>query len=132
MRLGFSACFIVLALASHAQPGNVPAWKVLYDSGNLYLKTDAPRSLKLFSRAELIARNDLGIYDDNYLVILNGLGLAHEYTHDFAQARKYLSETVSLGREVYTAEDPRILQSLYNLGMLYRKTGDNQQPKKLL
>ena len=126
--LPFTA-FCLLFNFVHAQ--QVPAWKVLYDSGNLFLKTDAPRSVKLFSRAELVARNDLGIYNDNYLVILNGLGLAHEYTRNFEQARKYLSETVSLGREVYTAEDPRILQSLYNLGMLHRKIGNIRQSKEI-
>ena len=124
MKLAFAIAFCFYFTFSYAQQANIPAWKILYDSGNIYLKSDAPRSVQLFSRAERIARNDLGIYDDNYLVILSGLGLAHEHTRNFDQARKYLSETVSLGRDVYKAEDPRILQSLYNLGMLYRKTGN--------
>ncbi|HEX8059545.1 MAG TPA: CHAT domain-containing tetratricopeptide repeat protein [Cyclobacteriaceae bacterium] len=132
MRLVVSAfCFLLIPFFSQAQPGNTPAWKALYDSGNFFLKTDPLRSVKLFSRSELVARNDLGIYDDNYLVILNGLGLAYEYTRNFEQARKYLAETVSLGREIYPAEDPRILQSQLNLGMLYRKAGNLPEAKKI-
>src|ERR1051325_8828415 len=110
MRLAFLISLLLATATAFAQQAKTPLWKVLYDSGNLYLKTDAPRSIKLFSKAEVVAKNDLGIYDDNYLVILNGLGLAHERARNFDQARKYLSETVALGHEVYSNEDPRMLQ----------------------
>jgi CHAT domain-containing protein/tetratricopeptide (TPR) repeat protein len=124
-------CFTLLSAAAYCQPAPTPLWKVFYDSANHYLNTDIKRSLLLFSKSEQIARNDLGIYDENYLVILNGLGLAHEHAKDFNQARRYLSENASLSREIYPAEDPRLLQSLYNLGIVFRKGGDTEQATKV-
>ena len=125
------AFFGMLSVAGYSQSNNVPLWKVLYDSGNLYIKTDAGRSVRLLSRAETVARNDLGIYDYNYLVILSGLGFAHEQTRNFAQARKYFLETVSLSHEIYPDDDPRLLQSMYSLGMILGKAGNYNESSKI-
>jgi CHAT domain-containing protein/Tfp pilus assembly protein PilF len=118
------ALLICFSFTAYGQGSSTPLWKIYYDSGNLYLKADAPRAVNLFSKAENIARNDLGIYDDNYLTILNALGLSNENAHNFPQAQKYLEQTVNLGREVYRDEDPRMLRPLYNLGLFYRKSGN--------
>jgi len=87
--------------------------------------------VQLFSKAETVARNDLGIYDDNYLVILNALGLSNENAHNFALAQKYLAQTVDLGHEVYREEDPRMLQAMYNLGLFFRKTNNIDESARL-
>jgi tetratricopeptide (TPR) repeat protein len=125
------AILISFSIAVYAQRSNTPLWKTYYDSGNLYLKTDAPRAVQLFSKSETIARNDLGIYDDNYLVILNALGLSNENAHNLPAAQRYLEQTVDLGREVYREEDPRMLQLMYNLGLFFRKTNNVDESSKL-
>ncbi|HZY79225.1 MAG TPA: CHAT domain-containing protein [Cyclobacteriaceae bacterium] len=123
--------FIFLSLTSYSQRNNVPLWKIYYDSGNIYLKNDAPRAVQLFAKAETVARNDLGIYDDNYLVILGALGISNENARNFPQAKKYLTQTVDLGHEVYKEGDPRMLQSLYNLGVFLRKTNNIGEASEL-
>lgn len=110
---------------------NTQLWKVYYDSGNVYLKSDPNRAVQLFAKAENIARKDLGIYDDNYLVILGGLGIASENAHAFPDAEKYLRKTVDLASEVYKQDDPRVLQSQYNLGLFYRKAKNIDEALKL-
>lgn len=126
------ASLLLFPLAALCQNPLPQLWKIYYDSGNLFLKSDASRAIQLFTKAEAIARNDLGIYDDNYLVILGALGIANENAHNYSIAQKHLAQTVDLSREVYRADDPRMLQSQYNLALVLRKTNNNDDASQLI
>lgn len=125
------ALFLLISFSAFSQRNTAQLWKAYYDSGNLYLKSDAPRAVRLFAKAESIAKNDLGIYDDNYLVILGALGIANENAHNFTDAQKYLTQTVDLGKEIYKDDDAKMLQSQYNLALFYRKTNSITEASRL-
>jgi CHAT domain-containing protein/tetratricopeptide (TPR) repeat protein len=122
--------FLFSAVISLAQ-GTSQLWKVYYDSGNLYLKSDVTRAIRLFAKAESVAKNDLGIYHDNYLAIIGALGIANENARNYQQAQKYLSQAVTFGKEVYGDDDPKMLQAQYNLGLFYGKTNNIGEASKL-
>lgn len=123
---------ILISTAAYSQKTTAPLWKIYYDSGKRYLSTDAAHSLELLKKAEQIGKNDLGIYDDNYLIILIGIAVANEHLKDFDQSLRIYTQTLTLSREVYAANDERVVQALYNLGLITRKVGSLAESSKLL
>jgi len=110
---------------------SVLLWKVKYDSAQLLWKNDINASIRLLQRAEQITFNDLGIYDGNYLAILNDLGIAYGEIKSFKKAELYLLKNISLQHEIYASNDIRILKSTCNLASLYLKLGEDLKAKAI-
>jgi tetratricopeptide (TPR) repeat protein len=100
----------------------LPSWKIYYDSAQLYWGTDWVRTTTLLKRSERSAFNDLGIYDDNYLAILNDLGLAYSNAGDFATAEKLLKQCLSLREEsLEPGGEQSVLNTMGNLALVHEK-----------
>ena len=110
---------------------SISVWKVKYDSAQLLWRKDINASIRLLQSAEQITFNDLGIYDGNYLAILNDLGIAYGEIKNFKKAEIYLRKSISLQQEIYNANDVRILKSTCNLASLYSKSGEDQKAKSI-
>lgn len=107
------------SLATHGQDARIPAWKAYYDSSQLTWSKDWSKTVSHLRHAERIALADLGIYDENYLTIINDLGLAYAQTKDYTNAERYLTKSLAAKREVYTPDDAEVLRSMSNLAGLY-------------
>ncbi len=115
---------------SHAQ--SQPKWKLDYDSAQFFWNNNASKSLRFLQNAERIALNDLGVYDENYLAIASDLGLAYAQMKDFKNAERYLIKNLTIEREIFRPEDPRILQAKYNLATVIIKSGDDVRGMNML
>ena len=110
---------------------SVPQWKLNYDSAQILWNVNTEKSLQLLQNAEKIALNDLGIYDENYLAIINDLGLAYAQAKDFKKAEHYLKQNLSIEFEIYPVTDSRVMQSSYNLATIILKSGDDIRAKEM-
>ena len=113
--------FTLLTYTSYGQT-NQP-WKVYYDSTQFFWAKDWNKTVALLEDAERSAVTDLGIYDENYLTILNDLGTAYWKAKKYPQAEKVLSRSLSLKSEVYPPHDKEIILSLSNLAGFYAEQG---------
>lgn len=116
---------------SQQQIASVAAWKVSYDSAQHYWADNIQRSVGLLQKAERVAFNDLGIYDENYLVILNDLGLAYSQIRDYKKAQEYLTRSLAIQHELYTEENGQTLRSACNLAAIVLKGGDDLRARQL-
>ncbi len=107
------------------------SWKAQYDSAQLFWKIDITKSVYYLQKSERTAINDLGIYDDNYLIILNDLGLAYGQLNDFEKGENYLKKNLRLQQEIYDKGDIRILQSKCNLAAIRVKYGNDAGAKSM-
>ncbi len=110
---------------------SVPQWKLNYDSAQILWNVNTQKSLQLLHSAEKIALNDLGIYDENYLTIINDLGLAYAQAQDFKKAEHYLKQNLTIEFEIYPVTDSRVLQSSYNLATIILKSGDDIRAREM-
>lgn len=117
--------FIAFPLAVSSQ--SIPLWRSYYDSAQLFWNEDPDKSVILFTQAERIALLDLGMYDENYLTILNDLGLAYGQVNNLPKAEAYLVKNLSIHRELYTSDDTRLLVAKYNLATLLLKSGNEEK-----
>ncbi|CAN5371830.1 CHAT domain-containing protein [soil metagenome] len=108
-----------------------PTWKIKYDSAQRLWKTDINASIALLKSAEKIAFNDLGIYDENYLAILNELGVAYSEINDFNESLEYLRKTIKIQSDVLSSNDERILKTKCNLATTLLKSGEDIEAKRL-
>ncbi len=122
---------IYLPTIANSQPSAIPLWKSNYDSAQFYWASNIEKSLPFLQRAEHMASNDLGIYDENYLIILGDLGLAYRRTADFAMAAKCLRQNFAIHQEIYPMTDNRVAQSQCNLAALFLESGNDEKGKKL-
>jgi CHAT domain-containing protein len=122
---------LLLPILSYSQHIADPLWKSNYDSAQFFWNINKEKSLSLLSKAERIAFNDLGIYHENYLTILNDLGLAYGQVKEFTKAKEYLKQNLSIQKEIYTSDDPRLLHSKCNLAMILTKSGDDLKAKNI-
>src|SRR5688500_10260618 len=113
--------FTILAPTAGAQV-NEP-WKLYYDSTQHYWAKDWNKTVALLEEAEKSALTDLGIYDENYLTILNDLCTAYWKAKNYPRAEQVLSKTLSLKREVYPADDKEVILSISNLAGFYAEKG---------
>lgn len=113
----------VLSLSISAQPAHTPLWKVYYDSAQLFWGKNWPKTIPLLTRAEQSALNDLGIYDANYLTILNDLGLAYSQVKDYTTAEKLLSRSLTIKTELNDAPDADLFRSINNLAGVHAEQG---------
>jgi len=110
---------------------SIPVWKSYYDSAQLCWKENPEKSLRLYTQAERIALLDLGMYDKNYLTILNDLGLAYGQMNNLPKAEAYLSKNLTIHKELYKSEDPRLLIVKFNLATLLLKSGYEDKAKDI-
>jgi CHAT domain-containing protein len=121
----------IFSFAAHGQTPAVPAWKAYYDSSQLAWGKDWNKAVSHLRQAERFAQSDLGIYDENYLTIINDLGLAYAQARDYVNAEKYLQKSLNTRREVYAPEDAEVLRSLNNLAGLYAEQKQVQKAAPL-
>jgi CHAT domain-containing protein/Tfp pilus assembly protein PilF len=122
--------FSTIITYSYCQDG-VPSWKLNYDSTNLFWNKDWSKTLALLKRAEATAITDLGIYDENYLSIINDIGLVYWKLQDFPNAEKFLSRTLDLKKEYFATDDNQLFISACNLAGFYAEDGDYKKSKNV-
>ena len=118
-----------LAWSASAQDGQ--SWKLYYDSTQVFWAKDWSKTVSLLENAERSAISDLGIYDENYLTILNDLGTAYWKTKDYHKAEKLLARSLQLKSEVYPLNDKEIILSISNLAGFYAEQGLWKKSKSL-
>jgi tetratricopeptide (TPR) repeat protein len=85
----------------------------------------------MLKRSERLAFNDLGIYDDNYLTILNDLGLALSKSGDYDAAEKLLKQCLTLRVEVLQpGGEQGLLNTMGNLALVYEAQARFAEAKK--
>jgi CHAT domain-containing protein/tetratricopeptide (TPR) repeat protein len=126
MRTSFLLFGLFYSVCSFGQPVSY-SWKTLYDSTQLVWGRDWAKSVSYLSSAEKIALSDLGLYDENYLSIINDLGLAYWKSHNYSMAEKYLQQTIQLREEMDMRGTSDHIHSLINLASLYAETGNSNQ-----
>jgi len=126
-------CFLLCCLPFIAQSQSelIPLWRSNYDSAQFFWKKNIEKSLHHLQDAERIASNDLGIYDESYLTILNDLALAYSQVKDYKQAENCLKRNLAIQYEIYPMADPRVLQSQCNLATILLKSGADNQAKQI-
>lgn len=122
--------FIGLPFFLQAQQ-TTPAWKTYYDSAQLFWAKDWKKTIPLLVKAEKSALYDLGVYDDNYLTILNDLGLAYARNKDFGNAEKLLTKSLSIKEELNRSEPTDASQTLLNLATVHAEQNHVQQAEQL-
>ncbi len=110
---------------------SITLWKSYYDSAQLFWKENPEKSLALYTQAERIALLDLGMYDENYLTILNDLGLAYGHMNNLSQAEAYLSKNLTIHKELYKSADPPLLIAKFNLATLLQKSESEEKAKDI-
>ncbi|HTE34427.1 MAG TPA: CHAT domain-containing tetratricopeptide repeat protein [Chryseolinea sp.] len=122
---------VVPPLCLQAQPSLTPAWKLYYDSAQLFWSKDWNKTVPLLLQAEKSALYDLGIYDENYLTIINDLGLAYAKTGDYANAEKLLNKTISIKTELGTGSSTDLSRTLLNLATVHGDQGHVEQAEQI-
>ncbi len=123
--------FLILPTMAYSQPSLIPLWKLNYDSAQFYWAKNLEKSLPFLQRAEHMASNDLGIYDESYLTILSDLGLAYAQTANFTKAGICLQQNLTIQQEIYPVTDAHVMQSQCNLAAFFFKSGNDGQGKKM-
>ena len=132
VRYFFIVCLLLtLAVGVKAQDAAIPVWKNCYDSAQLYWGSNWKKTIPLLVRAERSAQNDLGVYDENYLTILNDLGLAYAQVRDYTNAEKLLTKALALKTEIGAAPDDELFRSVNNLAGVHAEQGHVQQAEQL-
>ncbi len=134
LRIYLLAGFLLTSITLSAQIGHSetqPLWKANYDSAQLLWKVDINSSIELLRSAERNAFNDLGIYDENYLAILNELGVAYSEITNFKKSAEYLRKSIKLQSDIFSFNDERVLKTKCNLATALLKSGDDLSAKKL-
>lgn len=121
--------FVVLACPARAQDEGL--WKRYYDSTQYYWGNDWPKTVALLEFAERSALADLGLYDENYLTILNDLGTAYWKSGQYPKAEQALSKSLALKTEVYAPFDKEVILSMSNLAGFYAERGSWKKSKTL-
>ncbi len=131
LRYFFIVCLFLTSAGVSAQDAAVPVWKNCYDSAQLYWGSDWKKTIPLLIRAERSAQNDLGVYDENYLTILNDLGLAYAQIRDYNNAEKLLTKALNLKTEIGSAPDDELFRSVNNLAGVHAEQNHTQQAEQL-
>ncbi|HMG90173.1 MAG TPA: tetratricopeptide repeat protein, partial [Chryseolinea sp.] len=121
----------VLSSSLYAQSSGAPTWKIYYDSAQSFWNKDWKRVISLLSRAEKSALSDLGIYDDNYLTIVNDLGLAYARNNEFSSAEKLFTKIIGIKTESGNASGSDYINTVINLGDVLAAQGQIQPATKL-
>ena len=118
----------ISATVLHAQ---TPDWKVQYDSAQRYWGTQWNKTIPFLVKAEKSALYDLGIYDENYLTILNDLGLAYAKTGDYKNAEKSLTKVISIKSEGGDGSDEDRQRAWLNLAAIHAEQQHFKEAEEL-
>ncbi|MGC3948149.1 MAG: CHAT domain-containing protein [Chryseolinea sp.] len=118
----------ISATVLHAQ---IPEWKVQYDSAQRYWGNQWAKTIPFLVKAEKSALYDLGIYDENYLTILNDLGLAYAKTGDYKNAEKSLSKVVTISTESGNSHDEDLQRAYLNLASIHAEQQHFKEAEEL-
>ena len=118
----------ISATVLHAQ---TPDWKVQYDSAQRYWGTQWAKTIPFLVKAEKSALYDLGIYDENYLTILNDLGLAYAKTGDYRNAENSLAKVISIASEGGNPHDADVLRANLNLASIHAEQQHFKEAEQL-
>lgn len=121
--------FTIFSWTANAQGDQ--SWKLYYDSTQEFWAKDWRKTVALLEHAERSALHDLGLYDQNYLTILNDLGTAYWKAKDYSKAEEVLSRSLTLKGEVYPAGDKEVILSISNLAGFYAELGKWGKSKSL-
>ena len=124
--------FTVLSSSLYAQSSGAPTWKIYYDSAQSFWNKDWKKVISLLTRAEKSALSDLGIYDDNYLTIVNDLGLAYARNKEFSTAEKLFTKIIGIKTESGNVSDSDYINTVINLGDVLAEQGQVQTSYQLV
>ena len=108
-----------------------PTWKIYYDSAQTFWDNDWQKTISLLARAEKSALSDLGIYDDNYLAIVNDLGLAYTHTKDYSTAEKLFTKIIATRTDLGNTSDSEYINAVMNLASVYAESANVKQAAAL-
>jgi len=123
--------FTVLSSSLYAQSSGAPTWKIYYDSAQSFWNKDWKKVISLLTRAEKSALSDLGLYDDNYLTIVNDLGLAYARNKEFSTAEKLFTKIIGIKIEAGNASGSDYINTVINLGDVLADQGQVQKATNL-
>lgn len=129
MKLLFSLLLLPLIAQSQVQP--ISGWQNYFDSAQYFWKKDIHQSIYHLQKAERIAFNDLGIYDENYFAILNDLGLAYSETKNYEKAAEVLKRKLSFQKEIYEPGNSALLQTQSVVAAIELKSGNEALARQL-
>ena len=121
----------VLSSSLYAQSSGAPTWKIYYDSAQSFWNKDWKKVISLLSRAERSALSDLGIYDDNYLTIVNDLRLAYTRNNEYSTAEKLFTKIIGIKTESGNVSDSDYINTVVSLGDVLAAQGKVHQATKL-
>lgn len=122
---------ILILFNGSASAQDSQLWKAYYDSTQHYWAKDWNKTVNLLERAERSAISDLGLYDQNYLTILNDLGTAYWKAREYPKAERALTQSLNLKSEVYPLNDKEVILSMSNLAGFYAEQGHWKESKSL-
>ncbi|MCA6074791.1 CHAT domain-containing protein [Fulvivirga sedimenti] len=97
-------------------------WKKSYTLAHENWGVSWDNTIKYLEEAEQQAKVDRGIFDHDYLVILNDLGIAYYESGNFSKARTVLETSEAFRSEILEPTDKERIISQLNLAQLYRYT----------
>jgi len=116
----FLLIFISFLVSSQALSQN---WIEYYDSTEIYWEKDWAKCVDLLQRALPLAREDIGTESEDYLVLLNDLGLSFFYLGEYDSAERIIAQALALKKDLFGENDVEVAITSVNLGGIYLKTG---------
>lgn len=129
-RFYYITLFVLCFFSVRGQTGE-PSWKLDYDSAQIFWENDWQKTIQFLTRAETVAFNDLGIYDENYLTIVNDLGLAYAQVKDYKNAERLLTKNLAIKTEMNAPPDAALLRSMSNLAAIHSSQGHFSKAEEL-
>lgn len=102
-----------------------------YDSAQQYWGKQWTKTIPFLIKAEKAALYDLGIYDENYLTIVNDLGLAYAKTGDYQNAEKLLAKAINIMAEGSGDSDEDMQRTRLNLAAVHAEQRHIQEAETL-
>ncbi len=117
---------ILSSVSLHSQ-----SWKSLYDSTEQYWNKDWGKCIALLEEALPLAAQDMSPSSNNYMVLMNDLGLAYLESGDYSKAETLFLDLISLKRERLGVNSAEYAASVINLAGIYKDFGNMDKAEKL-
>lgn len=106
-------------------------WKALYDSTGVYWNKDWDKCIALLEEALPLAARDISPTSNNYMVLMNDLGLAYLQSGDYTKAKTLFLDLVDLKKDRLGVNSAEYAASVVNLAGIYQDLGENDEAEKL-
>ncbi len=103
------------------------SWKAYYDSTGVYWNQDWEKCIELLEKALPLAAQEISHTSQNYMVLINDLGLAYMEAGLPEQALELFEQLVVQKREVLGSASTEYAASLINLGGVHQELDDMEQ-----